>query len=60
MAVLAEMYGVVVRVRTLDGKYPGGVEAYEHDCPNRTRCSDGEVCRIGLWPGLMLRPFWSH
>jgi hypothetical protein len=48
MAVLAEMYSVVVRVTTLRGDYPGGVEAYEHDCPNQSFCSDGEVCRVGF------------
>ena len=48
MAVLAEMYSVVVRVATLAADYPGGVEAYEADCPNATFCSDGEVCRVGF------------
>jgi len=48
VAVLAEMYGVVVRVPTLMADYPGGVEAYEANCPNRTFCSDGEVCRVGF------------
>jgi hypothetical protein len=48
MAVLAEMYSVVVRVTTLMGDYPGGVEAYEANCPNSTFCSDGEVCRVGF------------
>lgn len=48
MAVLAEMYSVVVRVTTLNGNYPGGVDGYEDNCPNRTFCSDGEVCRVGF------------
>jgi hypothetical protein len=48
MAVLAECYSVVVRVTTLNRAYPGGVEAYEVNCPNRTFCSDGEVCRVGF------------
>lgn len=48
MAVLAEMYSVVVRVSTLLADYPGGVATYEADCPNRTFCSDGEVCRVGF------------
>jgi len=48
MAVLAEMYSVVIRVTTLNGNYPGGVEAYKDNCPNRTFCSDGEVCRVGF------------
>jgi hypothetical protein len=42
------MYSVVVRVPTLMADYPGGVEAYEANCPNRTFCSDGEVCRVGF------------
>ena len=50
MAVLAEMYSVVVRVQTLNRRYPGGVDAYEANCPNSSFCSDGEVCRIGFMP----------
>ena len=42
------MYSVVVRVLTLAADYPGGVEAYETNCPNRTFCSDGELCRVGF------------
>ena len=48
MAVLTEMYNVVIRVSTLTVYYPGGVAAYESVCPNRTFCSDGEVCRVGF------------
>jgi hypothetical protein len=42
------MYSVVIRVSTLTVHYPGGVAAYESDCPNSTFCSDGEVCRVGF------------
>jgi hypothetical protein len=48
VAVLADTYSVIVRVPTLTADYPGGVEAYKANCPNRTFCSDGEVCRIGF------------
>ena len=48
MAVLTEMYSVVIRVPTLVTRYPGGVESYATDCPNATFCSDGEVCRVGF------------
>jgi len=48
VAVLTEMYNVVIRLSTLTVYYPGGVAAYESDCPNRTFCSDGEVCRVGF------------
>jgi len=48
VAVLTEMYNVVIRVSTLTVYYPGGVAAYESDCPNSTFCSDGEVCRVGF------------
>ena len=47
VAVLAEMYSVVVRVATLVADYAGGAEAYEANCPNATFCSDGE-CRVGF------------
>ena len=48
MAVVTEMYSVVVRVATLAADYPGGAQAYEADCPNKTFCTDGEVCRVGF------------
>src|SRR5262245_25221573 len=48
VAVLAEMYSVVIRVATLTAHYPGGVESYATDCPNSSFCSDGEVCRVGF------------
>jgi len=42
------MYSVVVQLKTLTARYPGGVDAYAADCPNRTFCSDGELCRVGF------------
>lgn len=48
VAVLAEMYSVVVRASTVRDDYPGGVEAYACDSPNRTFCTDGELCRVGF------------
>jgi tetratricopeptide (TPR) repeat protein len=48
MAVLIEAYSVVVRNTTLAAKYPGGVERYRLDCPNRTFCADEFLCQIGF------------
>jgi len=48
MAVLAEMYSVILRTPSIEAKYSGGLEAYRSACPNATFCSDGEVCRIGF------------
>ena len=55
--VLAECYSVIVRVATINNTYPGGLEAYENNCPNSTFCSDGEVCRIGFMPWADVQVF---
>jgi hypothetical protein len=52
MAVPVEGFTVVVRNSTIAAKYPGGLEAYERDCPNATFCSDGSLTRIAfMTPG---------
>lgn len=48
MAVLIELFSVVVRNSTLEARYPGGLEAYRRDCPNRTFCADEWLSRIGF------------
>jgi hypothetical protein len=48
MAVLAEALSVIVRVRDLEARYPGGLEKYEADAPNATFCCDGELARVGF------------
>ena len=48
MSVLIEAISVVVRNKSLDSRYPGGVSGYAADCPNHTFCSDGRLSRIGF------------
>lgn len=48
MAVLIEAISVVIRIETIADKYPGGVEQYINDCPNRTLCMDDEIVRVGF------------
>src|SRR5215475_6544439 len=48
MSVLVEAINVIVRKETLDQKYPGGLAAYERDCPNRTFCADDYLTRVGF------------
>jgi hypothetical protein len=48
MSVLVEAITVVVPLETLRSKYPGGPEAYERDCPNRTYCADEFMSRVGF------------
>src|SRR5947209_1988677 len=52
MAILIEGFSVVVRNSTVAAKYPGGMDAYQRDCPNATFCADDHLCRIGfMMPG---------
>ncbi len=48
VSVLVEGISVVVRVDTIEEKYPGGLEQYRRDCPNLTFCEDGKLTRIGF------------
>ena len=48
MAVLIEAISVVVRLETLRDRYPGGVEGFQDDCPNRSYCADESIARVGF------------
>jgi len=48
MAVLIEALSVVVRVKTIEEKYPGGMIYYERDRPNATYCCDGLLTLVGF------------
>ena len=48
MAVLIEAVSVVIRLKTIADKYPGGVDQYIKDCPNWTLCVDEEIVRVGF------------
>jgi hypothetical protein len=48
VSVLVEAISVVVRRDALERAYPGGVAAYERDCPNQTFCADEHLTRVGF------------
>ena len=48
MAVLIEAENVVIRNATAERILPGGLPAYEKQCPNRTFCTDGQISRVGF------------
>lgn len=48
MSVLLEALSVVVRIRTLEERYPAGLGGYRADCPNATFCSDEHLTRVGF------------
>jgi hypothetical protein len=52
MAVLIEVYSVVIRNAVLEAKYPGGRAGYERDCPNATYCADEHLSRVGFMVAL--------
>ena len=51
MSVLIEAHSVVVRIKTVAEKYPGGVEQYIKDCPNKTLCMDKDIICICFMNG---------
>jgi hypothetical protein len=48
MGVSASGFSVIVQNRTLKDRFPGGLEAFERICPNRTFCTDGVISRVGF------------
>ncbi len=48
MAVLIEALNVIVKVSVLEARYPGGLDGYTADCPNRTFCCDDRLTRVGF------------
>ena len=64
MSVLVEALSVVVRRETLEARYPGGVAAYQADCPNGTFCADAHLTRVGFMSpvdvGAFDRALQSH
>ena len=48
MAVLIEALNVIVKVSVLEARYPGGLDGYIADCPNKTFCCDDRLTRVGF------------
>jgi hypothetical protein len=48
MPVLIEAYSVVTRKDRIEACYPGGVDGFFQDCPNRTACADDHLVRVGF------------
>lgn len=48
MSVLIVAFNVVVKLITVEEKYPGGAKQYAADCPNLTYCQDEHLTRIGF------------
>jgi hypothetical protein len=60
VGVLIEFANVVVRNITVEQRYPGGMSAYEKDCPNGTFCTDGHISRVGFMSELDAGDFVRH
>lgn len=57
MSVLVEAINVIIRRETIERKYPGGVDAYQRNCPNRTFCADEHLTRVGFMGPADTRKF---
>lgn len=57
MSVLVEAINVIVCKETLERKYPGGLLAYERECPNETFCADDHLTRVGLMSHVHVQKF---
>jgi len=48
MAVLVEAISVIIKVSTINSKFPGGWSEFRDTVPDGTLCSDGELARLGF------------
>jgi hypothetical protein len=48
MAVSIAYYSVVVQIKTIASRFPGGLAGYRAACPNLTWCADEHISRIGF------------
>ncbi len=48
MAVVCQGFNVIIKVDTLNQKYPWWVEWYRLNVPNKTFCSDWKLTRVGF------------
>lgn len=48
MAVLVEALSVITRKDRIEALYPGGIDGFFQDCPNRTACADDYLVRVGF------------
>jgi hypothetical protein len=60
MAVLIEAISVVIQLRAVQSKYPGGWSGFAARCPNRTLCADGELARVGFMSPVDVDEFVRH
>ena len=57
MALTIDGICVVIRNATVEAKFPGGIAAYERECPSATYCSDGQICRVAFMVEVDARAF---
>ena len=48
MAIELECVSVIVRIRAIEERYPGGLTAYRDDCPNNSYLQDDHLTRVGF------------
>ena len=60
MAVLAEVVSVIIRVATVETRFPGGMVEFARQCPNGTFCTDGQICRVGFMHPADARKYVEH
>jgi hypothetical protein len=57
MPVLVEVFSVITRRSRIEECYPGGVDGFFRDCPNRTACADEHLVRVGFMDPESVRDF---
>lgn len=60
MAVLIEAVSVIIRREAIQSRYSGKWQSFLRESPNNTRCSDGEIVRIGFFTESAARIFVSQ
>lgn len=59
MALLIEAISVVVRIASIQARYPGGWESFKEEVPNQTLCADANLVRVGFMNPADVKSFIS-
>lgn len=60
MSVLVEAFSVITRKDRITECYPGGMDGFLQDCPNRTACFDDHLVRVGFMDPDSVREFVTN
>ncbi len=60
MPVLIEAYSVIIKIASIEERFPGGKRAFRQRVPNKTYCDDGHLVRVGFMSPRDVQDYMGH